>query len=56
MISKNDESSLTPKVVVDEKELNRIILKYKANAITATFKKFKKMKEDSHEIIQKEII
>ena len=53
MISKNDESSVTPKVVVDQKELDNIILKYKANAITATFRKFKKMKDESHNIIQK---
>ena len=52
MISKNDETTPEPKVVVDENELNKIIYKYRVNAIIGCFKKLKKMKNKAHNIIQ----
>jgi hypothetical protein len=50
--SKNEDiSSLTPKVVVDEKELNNIIYNYRINLLISFFRKFKVLKENSHKII-----
>ena len=51
MISKNDETTPEPKVVVDENELNKIIYKYRVNAIIGCFKRLKKMKNKAHNII-----
>ena len=51
MISKNEETTPEPKVVVDENELNKIIYKYRVNAIIGCFKKLKKMKNKAHNII-----
>lgn len=49
----NDEiSSLPQKVIIDEKELNKIINNYRANLIISAFRKFKKLKEESQQIIQ----
>ena len=50
-VSKNEEASLATKVVVDEKELNKIIKNYSANLLISNFKKFKQMKEEAHQKI-----
>ena len=51
MISKNDEPPPEPIIVVDENELNKIIFKYRINAIIGCFKRLKKMKNDAHDKI-----
>ena len=51
MITKNEETTPDPKVVVDENELNQIIFKYRVNAIIGCFKRLKKMKEQAHKNI-----
>ena len=51
MMSKNDEPTPEPKVVVDENELNKIIYKYRINAIIGCFKRLKQMKNDAHKKI-----
>ena len=48
-VSKNDDT--TP-VVVDEKEINKIIYKYRINLLISYFRKFKKMKEEAKQVIQ----
>ena len=52
--SKNDElSSLAnTKVIVDEKEIKKIIKNYSARLITSAFRKYKQMREESHQRIQ----
>ena len=53
MISKNEEDLSPPKVIVDENELQKIIFKYRVNAIIGCFRRLKIMKENAHNIIQK---
>ena len=43
-VSKNEDK--TP-IVVDEKEINKIIYKYRINLLISYFRKLKKMKEDA---------
>ena len=53
-ISKNDElSSLAnTKVIVDDKEIKKIIKNYSARLITSSFRKYKQMREESHQKIR----
>ena len=37
---------------MDEKEIEKIIYKYRINLLISSFKKFKQMKEDAHQVIQ----
>ena len=49
----NDEiTSMPQKVIVDEKEINKILNNYRANLIISAFRKFKKIKEESHQKVQ----
>ena len=49
----NDEiASMPQKVIVDEKEINKILNNYRANLIISAFRKFKKIKEESHQKVQ----
>ena len=48
---KNEEYPSTPKMQVDENEINKIVLKYKINLIISAFRKLKEMKEEAHKII-----
>ena len=43
-VSKNDETSLSTKVVVDEREINKIIKNYKANLLISSFRKLSSKK------------
>ena len=49
--TKNDEIPLSPKVVVDNKELDKILCNYKIRFLISSFRKFKKMKDEAHKII-----
>lgn len=51
-VSKNDETSISTKVVVDEREINKIIKNYKANLLISSFRKFKQMKDEAHQTVQ----
>ena len=56
-VSKNEDNvslqqQKVEKVVVNENDLNKIIYKYRINLLISSFRKFKKMKEDAHNIIQ----
>lgn len=50
--SKNEEASFSPKVVIDQKDLDKVILKYNISLIIWAFRKFKQMKEEAHTMIE----
>ena len=49
--TKNEEILPTPKVEVDQKEIEKVVYKYKINVLIAAFRQLKKMKEEAHKII-----
>ena len=49
--TKNEEIPPTPKVEVEQKEIEKVIYKYRINVLVAAFRKLKKMKEEAHKII-----
>ena len=49
--TKNEEIPPTPKVEVDQKEIEKVVYKYKINVLIAAFRQLKKMKEEAHKII-----
>ena len=51
--TKNDELiAPSPKVVVDEKEIEKVIYRYHINLLISTFRQFKKLKDEAHKIIE----
>ena len=50
--TKNEEYPATPKMLADEKEIEKIVYNYKINLIIASFRTLKKMKEEAHKIIE----
>jgi hypothetical protein len=49
--TKNEDVPPTPKVEVEQKEIEKVIYKYKINILIAAFRKLKKMKEEAHKMI-----
>ena len=49
--TKNEEYPSTPKMIEDEKEIQKIVYNYKINLIISSFLKLKKMKEEAHKIL-----
>jgi hypothetical protein len=51
-IRNDDIVPISPKVEVDEKEINKIIYNYRIRLIISSFRKLKRMKEEAHELVE----
>ena len=51
-IKNDDIGPMSPKVEVDEREINKIIYNYKIRLIISLFRKLKKLKEEAHKIVE----